>query len=124
VDAPLQVLDRCRFRWGQVVEADAPVAGGGSALVRSRPLVWDGSRLALGEARVEAVRCPAPPAPTASQPRDAAGPNLGALRPGDWCSLHWDWVCDRLDERRLRALRRIRLAQLAVANAPARRVLA
>ena len=25
--------------------------------------------------------------------------------PGDWVSLHWDWICDRLTQRQLRALR-------------------
>ncbi len=105
VDEPLLVLDRCRIRWGQAVEVQA-----GTALVRSRPLTWDGSVLALGEPVVEAVRCPSPLA--------------GALRPGDWCSLHWDWVCDRLDPRRLRALRQQTAQQLAAASGTTRRVLA
>ena len=120
-DAPLQVLDRCRIRWGQVVELEGSASGGGTALVRSRPLVWDGSALGLGETRIEAVRCPAP---LASELPDARASEPAMLRPGDWCSLHWDWVCDRLDERRLSALRRITMGQLALANAPARHVLA
>jgi hypothetical protein len=24
---------------------------------------------------------------------------------GDWVALHWDWVCDKLTDRQLRALR-------------------
>ena len=35
--------------------------------------------------------------------------NIGLLDeppgPGDWVSLHWDWICDRLSQRQLRALR-------------------
>jgi hypothetical protein len=38
------------------------------------------------------------------------------LRPGDWCALHWDWVCERLDRRRLTALRRYTSQQLAVVD--------
>ena len=30
---------------------------------------------------------------------------LDDLVPGDWVSLHWEWVCDRLTDASLRALR-------------------
>jgi len=83
VDEPLRVLDRCRIRWGRVVEVS-----GTFALVRSRPLVWDGRRLELGSPRVERVVT------------GERGLRLArALSPGDWCSMHWDWVCDRLGLR-------------------------
>ncbi len=101
VDEPLRVLDRCRIRWGQVVA----IPGDGRAVVTSRPLVWDGRRLLLGVAREERVQL------------GVGGLGLaGPLRPGDWCSLHWDWACDRLDRARLVALRRYTLAQLDVVN--------
>jgi len=100
VDEPLHVLDRCRVRWGQVVELR-----GAEAVVRSRPLVWDGRRLGLGDAREE----------RALLRLDGHG-LAGGVQPGDWCSLHWDWVCERLDPRGLAGLRRYTLRQLAVAN--------
>ena len=40
----LTVLDRCRIRWGQVVTAID-----GQVVVESRPLLYDGRRLSLGE---------------------------------------------------------------------------
>ena len=76
----LQVLDRCRVRWGKVVAA-AP----GEAIVRSRPLAWDGKELKLGAGRDE-------PATTAV---DGLG-FVTELTPGDWVALHWDWVCEKL----------------------------
>lgn len=97
---PLRVLDQCRIRWGRVQSVAA-----GQAVVRSRPLVWDGRRLALGEPRAE----------RAVVSLDGLG-LAGALRPGDWCSLHWDWVCERLDRHQLAALRWHTLAQLDVVN--------
>jgi hypothetical protein len=100
LDEPLQVLDRCRIRWGQVLDVV-----GGQALVRSRPLRWDGRRLLLGDPTEEQVMVR----------RDGLG-LAGELRSGDWCSLHWDWVCERLDRRGLTALSRFTTAQLAVAN--------
>ena len=40
----LNVLDRCRIRWGEVLATT-----GDEAVVRSRPLVWDGVGLAAGD---------------------------------------------------------------------------
>jgi hypothetical protein len=100
VDEPLQVLDRCRVRWGQVVDVI-----GTQAIVRSRPLRWDGRYLLLGMPREEEVVL-------GVEGMALAGP----VRSGDWCSMHWGWVCERLDRRRLAALRRYTMKQLAVAN--------
>jgi hypothetical protein len=100
VDEPLRVLDRCRVRWGQVLDVV-----GGEAIVRSRPLWWDGRRLLLAEAREE----------RAVLRMDGLGLASG-IQVGDWCSLHWDWVCERLDRRRLTALHDRTLSQLKVAN--------
>ena len=101
VDEPLRVLDRCRIRWGQVTEVEEELVH-----VLSRPLAYDGHHLTLG-ARVmeEAARHP-----------DGVGPHLEV---GDWVSLHWDWVCDRLDTRGLGALQHHTERALRVANAPA-----
>ena len=104
VDEPLRVLDRCRVRWGRVVSVTAD----GGARVLSRPLTWNGHRLNLGAAREEAAVL------------RYGGLGLArSLRPGEWCALHWDWVCDRLDLRQVTALHRYTLGQLAVVNAQA-----
>jgi hypothetical protein len=101
VDEPLTVLDRCRVRWGKVLATDA-----GSAVVECQPLTWDGHRLALGPHRVEQVHLSS----------DGLG-LAGDLAVGDWCALHWDWVCDVLTPRRLAALRRYSARQLDLVNA-------
>ncbi len=101
LDEPLLVLDRCRIRWGQVVAVVED-----HAVVRSRPLEWDGRVLHEGEPRDEDVVVA----------RDGHG-LAGPLDPGDWCALHWDWVCERLDRRRLVALQTRSRRQLAVVNA-------
>jgi uncharacterized protein DUF6390 len=97
---PLSVLDRCRIRWGQVsgVRDDA-------AVVRSRPLRWDGQRLNLGEEVEETVR------------RASGGQSLLAdVQVGDWVALHFDWICDRLDGGALADLQRASEQQLQLAN--------
>lgn len=99
-DQALEVLDRCRIRWGRIVSVT-----GDQVVVRSQPLVWDGRALSLGPAREESAR------------RAVAGVGLvGDLRPGHWVSLHWDWVCDRLSRRQLTALRRYTSGHLDIVN--------
>lgn len=101
-DHALQVLDRCRVRWGRVrsVSPDA-----GSAVVDSSPLVWDGRALLLGGRRPETVS-------VALDGRSLA-PDL---RPGDLVACHWDWACLRLTDRQAGRLRAETAAQLDLVN--------
>lgn len=97
---PLEILDRCRIRWGRI-----HAVAGEQVVVESRPLTWDGLRLGLGE-----------PAPETVQ-RGTAGVSLPTpLEPGDWVALHWSWVCDRLTARQLRNLQRYTARQLEITN--------
>ena len=96
-DKALTVLDRCRMRWGQVTAVHDR-----QLTVRSRPLHWDGRLLTLGAPVVEFAEAP------------VAGPDGIAV--GDWVSLHWHWVCDRLTGRQLRALRGYTLHHLELVN--------
>jgi hypothetical protein len=78
---------------------------GDQALVQSRPLVWDGRALGYGPLRDEMV----------TWGRD--GVSLAEpLRPGDTVAMHWEWVCDRLSERRLARLRHWTQHHLDIAN--------
>lgn len=99
-DKALEVLDRCRIRWGKVHSVT-----GEQVLVRSRPLTWDGRQLRLGEPRTETARVSI----------DGSG-FVDELAPGDWVSLHWDWVCDRLGPRQLADLCRYSIRQLQITN--------
>ncbi len=97
---PLEHLDKCRIRWGQVVSVD-----GDQVTVLSRPLAYDGLRLSLGDARLETVQ------------GSADGVSLvTGFRPGEWVSMHWNWVCDRLSRRQLQLLRRSLQRQLHITN--------
>jgi hypothetical protein len=97
---PLAVMDRCRIRWGRVV-----AAAGDLITVSSHPLVWDGRELGLGFPRLEQ-------AVAASNGKGF----VRELKAGEWVSLHWDWVCDRLTASQLGALRRYTRRDLDVAN--------
>jgi Family of unknown function (DUF6390) len=101
---PLEVLDRCRIRWGRVEAVQGDVVS-----VRGRHLGFDGSRLTLEPARSEEVRCAV----------GGAG-FVTDLRPGDVVSIHWDWVCDRLTPAALGWLRSCTRRNLDAVNTNAR----
>ena len=96
----LMVLDRCRIRWGKVTALH-----GDQAAVESRPLCWDGRLLTLGEPVTEMARLALDGTVLA---RD--------IGPGDRVALHWDWVCDKLTDRQLRALRTYTMRHLDMVN--------
>lgn len=96
----LMVLDRCRIRWGKVTAVQ-----GDQATVEYRPLCWHGRLLTLGEPATETARL--------ALDGSAIAHGVG---PGDWVSLHWDWICDRLTQRQLRALRDFTLRHLDLVN--------
>ncbi|RVW01780.1 DUF6390 family protein [Rhodococcus spongiicola] len=78
---PLYALDSCRIRNGVVVELRP-----GTAVVRSRRLRFDGTKLTLG-----------PLEDGFASWRTPAGPFVPDLRLGDRVAVHWDRLCDRLD---------------------------
>ena len=96
----LTVLDRCRIRWGKVRAVE-----GDQVVVESRPLAWDGHVLSIGEPETE----------TAVRSLDGVGMVVG-LQPGDWVSLHWEWVCDRLSERQVQLLASYTRRHLDIVN--------
>ena len=94
---PLEILDQCRVRWGTVTSLQ-----GAEAVVESQPLEWDETRLFLGPTRPEIVTIPEG--------------LLGQLTEGDDVSMHWSWICDRLDRRQLGHLQRFSARQLKLTN--------
>ena len=70
-----------------------------------RPLCWDGRLLTLGEPATEMARLALDGTVLAR-----------GIGPGDWVALHWDWVCDKLTDRQLRALRTYTMRHLDMVN--------
>jgi hypothetical protein len=76
--------------------------------VRFRRLVWDDRELVLGPNEDEEVV-------------QAVAPRLAV---GDWVSLHWEWVCDRITPTQLKALREGTRRELAAVNVASHSALA
>jgi hypothetical protein len=93
-------MDACRIRWGRVLERD-----GDWLAVSAVPLEMACGRLGLGMPRVERVR----------GWRDGLGFLHGAA-PGTIVSLHWDWACEELGDRRLANLEQWTRREIEIAN--------
>lgn len=100
VEDVLQTIDSCRIRWGRVRERL-----GGQLLVDAVPLELVDGKLRLGPPRLETIRAW----------QDGLG-FIAETEPGDVVAIHWDWACERLDERRLGQLRAWTRHQLDIAN--------
>jgi hypothetical protein len=100
LDRVLEVMDACRIRWGRVLEID-----GDWLVVMAVPLELADGQLTLGEPRPERIR----------GWLDGTG-FVDDVRAGDAVSIHWDWACERLDRRRLAALRHWTVRELEIAN--------
>lgn len=96
----LRTIDNCRIRWARVRERV-----GGQLLVDAVPLELVDGKLRLGPPRPETIR----------GWQDGLG-FLADTRPGDVLAIHWDWACERLDERRLGQLQAWTQRQLDIAN--------
>jgi hypothetical protein len=96
----VRVMDACRIRWGTVIEV-----GGASLVVSTMHLELRDGRLTLGAPRIEEV----------TRWLDGRG-FVGEVTPGSVVSIHWDWACDRLSARQLRALIATTGRHLALAN--------
>jgi hypothetical protein len=99
-DHVIEIADRCRVRWGRVLERD-----GDWLVVSSRPLVLEDGRLTLGASRAERVQ----------GWRDGRG-FLPPVAAGDLVSMHWDWACERLAAGQAARLVAWTASALAVAN--------
>lgn len=96
----LTVLDQCRIRWGKVLAVQ-----GDQVVVESTPLSWDGHVLGFGGHTTEAV--------TRSVDGISMMDDLGV---GDWVSMHWEWVCDKLTERQVGYLRDFTVKHMRIVN--------
>lgn len=84
---PLEVLDSCRIRGGEVLDID-----GDHLLVHAARLRWDGRQLSITEPAEERV--------TWWPPTDGSAPPS----PGDFVALHWKHACDLLSGEDAREL--------------------
>jgi hypothetical protein len=98
--AGLATLEECRIGWGVVVALTPQ-----RLTVLSRPLVWEGYHLALGD-----------PAPRTLKRHLDGHTALADLVMGDEVALHWGWPAARLSAEQRTRLEGETLRHIALAN--------
>jgi len=88
VEHTIKTMDECRISWGKIISLS-----GGKAKVLYRPLEV-AKKLKLGKPIVKEA--------TYKMDGKGFGENLNA---GDWVSMHWSWVCEKLDLRQVSNLK-------------------
>lgn len=96
----LHTMDQCRVSWGRVLRVE-----GAELVVERQPLILHEDKLALGL-----------PLPTHVLRQVDGHGFADAAAPGDWVSLHWDWVCETLTPRQHANLSRYTHDHLRLAN--------
>lgn len=102
-DPALNVLDRCRIRWGRVVETTAS-----NVTVETRRLAWDGRLLTLGPIVAETVK-------------HSIDPGMMVQR-GDLVAMHWEHIATRLTSHQVEQLRWQHDLHLRLINGQARKL--
>jgi Family of unknown function (DUF6390) len=98
---PLATMDNCRASWGRVVRIEGP-----TILVERQPVELKAGKLALGVTRQERV----------VRQMDGRG-FADAAAAGEWVSLHWGWVCERITDVKQYQLERFTRHHLQLASA-------
>lgn len=83
----LETMDKCRIAWGKVESSEPTSPSGtrfsfGTILVRYEPLEFHGGKLRLGESVIQKVLL-----------LDSS------IKNGNDVSLHWNYVCDKINTR-------------------------
>lgn len=82
VEKLIDTIDNCRIGWGKVLDTES-----GTAIIEYRPVVFEKNKLKLGEKKTKRYF------------------SLGSsVKKGDQVSLHWEYVCDKLEERQKKNL--------------------
>lgn len=95
-----ETMDSCRISWGRIATSDKQQAT--SFSINSQKLVYEKGKLRLVPAMKEVINI---------------NEKLGErLKPGDWVSCHWGFLCDKLSEVAVKHLEGYTRHHLKLAN--------
>ena len=89
----VDIIDNCRISWGQVIEtpSDSLISNHSEISIKRRPFVFRNSSLILETEEKRLVH----------YPRTKL---IGSLKKGDWVAVHWNTVCDVLQQKQVKQL--------------------
>jgi len=96
----LESMDNCRISWGKVKQVN-----GQTMKVLSQSIILKAGKLVLGERVEKEINFGLDGRKIAQKPKI-----------GDWVSFHWNWFCQKLDERQVKNLECYTRQSLFLAN--------
>lgn len=104
VEHTLDTMDSCRISWGKIVQDSRFTIQDSGIRIKTQQLVYRNGKLGLREGVVREVALP------------VDGQYSKQFQPGDLVTIHWGFVCDKIDEARARTLERYTKHNLRLAN--------
>jgi hydrogenase maturation factor len=105
----VETMDQCRISWGQIINTKSEVRNPKQIInsnfkieIKTQKLIYNNGKLSFKPITREIM---------------VIEPELGKkLRVGDWVSVHWGFVCDKLNESQVKNLQKYTLHHLRLAN--------
>jgi hypothetical protein len=96
----VETMDKCRISWGKVVKKEKD-----KIRVKTQELVYEDGRLRLNDEVEKEVSW-----------RLGDKSFVKGLKKGDWVTVHWDWVCEKVSQKQVRNLEKYTKWHLRLAN--------
>ena len=104
VEHTLDTMDNCRISWGQIIANGKWQMANGNIRVKTQQLVNEEGKLRFKDGVVREVALP------------VDGEFAKNLKPGDWVTFHWGFVCEKINSAKAKRLEAITLHHLRLAN--------
>lgn len=105
VDHTLDTMDSCRISSGEILQNDQLSNSKSQTLrVKTDKLVYEDGKLKLKEGVVRQVLS------------QVDGDYSKTLKPGDWVTFHWGFICEKINEEKARRLEKFTKHNLKLAN--------
>src|SRR3990167_4193943 len=104
VEHTLDTMDNCRISWGQIIANGKWQMANGNIRVKTQQLVNEEGKLRFKDGVVREVALP------------VDGEFAKNLKPGDWVTFHWGFVCEKINSAKAKRLEAFTLHHLRLAN--------
>lgn len=104
VDHTVDTMDNCRIGWGKVIRKNIGQKVNGSIKILSQRLVYKNGKLGFEKNVKREVTLPLD--------KDF----VKQLKPGDWLTFHWGFVCDKVADKQIQKLKYYTKHNLSLAN--------
>jgi len=109
VKQTVETMDECRVSWGKVISDKRPFDQLRARQATSNKIYIKSQKIGYEKGKME-MR------PAVREVMVLDEPLAKRLKPGDWVSVHWGFVCDRLTEMQVKQLEKYTLHHLKLAN--------